>query len=132
MKKIAIAVEDDMGLKGEVSHHFGRCPCYVVAETKKGKVLKSTIERNPHFNNHQPGQMPEFIHSLGVDVILAGGMGPKAVNMFMDFGIEVATGAVGNVGKVLDAYLRGEVKGIVSCSHDHPESCGSHNSKGCT
>jgi predicted Fe-Mo cluster-binding NifX family protein len=70
--------------------------------------------------------MPGFIHGLGADVILAGGMGPRAVDMFHAYGIEVATGAVGNVRKVLEAYLRGEVRGIVPCAHDHEDSCGGH------
>ncbi len=124
--QVAIAAEDDKGLDGQVSMHFGRCPYYVVAEVEDGKIIGSRIEQNTHFGNHQPGQMPTFIRDLGANVILAGGMGPKAVDMFRGFGIEVATGAVGNVGKVLDAYLRGEIKGIVPCEHDHPQSCGGH------
>jgi predicted Fe-Mo cluster-binding NifX family protein len=94
-------------------------------------LVKSWVERNVHYGNHQPGQMPMFIRDLGANVILAGGMGPRAIDMFHGFGIEVATGAVGNIGKVLDAYLRGEVKGIVACEHDHPDSCGGHHDNDC-
>ncbi|MDJ0764014.1 MAG: NifB/NifX family molybdenum-iron cluster-binding protein [Myxococcota bacterium] len=125
--QIAVAAEDDKGLDGQVSMHFGRCPYYVMAEVKGGKIIGSRVEQNAHYGNHQPGQMPVFIRDLGANVILAGGMGPRAVDMFQRFGIEVATGAVGNIGKVLDAYLRGEIKGIVPCSHDHPESCAGHD-----
>jgi predicted Fe-Mo cluster-binding NifX family protein len=125
-KTIAIAAEDDRGLDGEVSHHFGRCLSYVIAVVEGGQVVSTRVQMNPHYANHQPGQMPVYIRSLGADVILAGGMGPKAVTMFQQFGMEVATGAVGNVGRVLDAYLAGEVKGTVPCSHDHPDSCGNH------
>jgi predicted Fe-Mo cluster-binding NifX family protein len=67
--------------------------------------------------------MPNFIKNLGADVILAGGMGPMAINMFNSMGIEVATGAVGKVENVLGAYLKGEVKGIFPCSHNHDDSC---------
>ncbi len=126
-KTIAIAAEDDKGLDGEVSHHFGRCLSYVVAEVEGGKVVSTRVQMNPHYENHQPGQMPVFIRGLGADVILAGGMGPRAVAMFQQFGMEVATGAIGNVGRVLDAYLAGQVEGIVPCSHDHPDSCGKHS-----
>ncbi len=125
-RSIAIASEDDKGLDGEVSQHFGRCPYYLIAEVEEEKILKTKLQKNPHFDSHQPGQMPEYIQSLGVDVIVAGGMGPKAVDMFNNFGIEVATGATGNVGSAIDAYLRGEVKGITPCAHDHPDSCGGH------
>lgn len=125
-RTIAIAAEDDQGLAGEVSHHFGRCPCYVLAEVEGGKLIKSRVQVNPHYSSHQPGQMPAYIRDLGADVILAGGMGPMAINLFQQFGIEVATGAVGNVGRVLDAYLAGQVSGIVPCAHDHEDSCGGH------
>lgn len=124
--QIVIAAEDDKGLDGQVSMHFGRCPYYVLAEVHEGTVVGSKIEKNIHFGNHQPGQMPVFIRDLGANVILAGGMGPRAVDMFHRFGIEVATGAVGNVKNVLSAYLRGEIKGIVPCNHDHADSCGNH------
>ncbi len=123
---IAIASDDEKGLDGQVSMHFGRCPYYVLAEVEGTMIQSTRIEKNPHFDNHQPGQMPAYIRDLGANVILAGGMGPRAVNMFQSFGIEVATGAVGIVGNVLNAYLNGELTGIVPCNHDHPSSCGGH------
>jgi predicted Fe-Mo cluster-binding NifX family protein len=125
-RTIAIAAEDEKGLDGEVSHHFGRCAAYTLAEVQGGKVISTRVQPNPFVAAHQPGQMPVFIRDLGANVILAGGMGPRAVDMFHQFGIEVATGAVGRVGSVLEAYLEGKVKGIVPCSHDHPDSCGKH------
>lgn len=124
--QIAIAAEDDKGMDGQVSMHFGRCRYYVIATVENGSVTSSKIVENAHFGNHQPGQMPVYIRDLGANVILAGGMGPRAVTMFHDFGIDVATGAVGNVGKVLDAYLKGDLTGVVPCEHDHPQSCGAH------
>jgi len=123
---IAVAGEDDRGLDGEVSQHFGRCPAYVLVETEGGRVTGARVERNPHFGDHQPGQMPVFIRSLGPQVVIAGGMGPRAVDMFSEFGIEVVTGAGGNVRRVVEAYLRGEIRGIVPCAHDHPDACGGH------
>jgi predicted Fe-Mo cluster-binding NifX family protein len=125
-KHIAIAAEDDRGFDGQVSHHFGRCPFYFLVEVEGDQIMESKVAQNPFYGNHQPGQMPAFIKDLGANVILAGGMGPRAIDLFMNYEIEVATGAIGNVKNVLDAYLRGDIKGIVPCSHDHPESCGGH------
>lgn len=124
---IAVAVEDGAGLDGEVSHHFGRCPGYAMVEVVDGAVGQAKHVPNPFFNAHRPGVVPKFIADQGADVILAGGMGPRAVSMFQSYGIEVATGAIGNVRKVIEAYMRGEVRGIVPCQHDHPESCGGHD-----
>ena len=125
-RTIAIASEDDRGLGGEVSAHFGRCPYYVLVEANGGTVIGSRIVANPYFDLHRPGVMPRFVREIGADVIIAGGMGPKAIDMFHGFGIDVATGATGAVEEVLGAYLRGEHRGVVPCAHDHPESCGEH------
>ena len=124
---VAIASEDNRGLDGEVSGHFGRCPFYTMVELDGARIIGVKSVANPHHGNHQPGVMPVFINSLGAKVIIAGGMGPRAIQMFDQFGIEVATGAVGNVGRVLTAYLDGQVKGIVPCKHDHEDSCGGHD-----
>ena len=125
-RRVAIAALDDEGLDGEVSSHFGRCPHYVLADTHDREIDRVEVVANPFFNAHRPGVVPGFLREQGADVVIAGGMGPRAIQMFQAFGVEVATGVVGNVGKVLEAYLKGEVTGIVPCAHDHPESCGEH------
>jgi predicted Fe-Mo cluster-binding NifX family protein len=52
--------------------------------------------------------------------MIAGGMGPKAIDFFHQFGIDVVTGAQGRVRDVVEAYLRGEISGIIPCEHqDH-------------
>jgi predicted Fe-Mo cluster-binding NifX family protein len=78
---------------------------------------------NPYFGNHVPGKVPEFIHSQKADVMIAGGMGPRAIEFFDGYGIEAVTGAFGKIKDVLQAYLRGELRGAGACHHDHPESC---------
>ena len=126
MKKIAFACEESRELDSEMSMHFGRCPFFTVVEVADGEVGKTEVVQNPHYGNHQQGVVPQFIHSLGATVILAGGMGPRAVQLFRGFGIDVATGAVGQVDRVLEEYLSGHLTGVVPCAHDHPESCGQH------
>ena len=119
MKKIALACDDKEGLNGQVSQHFGRCPSYLVVDVEGSEVKKSETLDNPYFNNHIPGKVPQFIQEQGVEVMIAGGMGPRAIDLFSNFGIEVVTGAIGNAGNVLQAYLRGEISGVEPCKHDH-------------
>jgi predicted Fe-Mo cluster-binding NifX family protein len=123
---VTVAAEDDRGLDGEVGAHFGRCPYYVLVEARGETVTGSRVVANPYVDMHQPGVMPRFIRDLGTDVIIAGGMGPRAIEMFHGFDIDVATGATGSVTAVLGAYLRGEHRGVIPCAHDHPDSCGGH------
>ena len=117
---VAVASEDDRGLSGEVSMHFGRCPFFTLVQVEGDQVVGARTLENPYFQAHQPGVVPQLIHTLGANVILAGGMGPRAIQMFHSFGIDVATGAVGRVDKVVAAYLKGTLSGIIPCEHsDH-------------
>jgi len=121
---IAIAAEDHLGFEGRVSAHFGHCHFYVLAEVDGTRATVSRVVPNPHSGAHRPGVMPRFIHDLGVDVIIAGGMGPRAIDMFHDFDIAVATGAVGTVGAAVENYLRGEGRGEAPCAGPHWHDCG--------
>jgi len=120
---IIIAAEDACGFDGEVSAHLGRCPFFLLAEAAGTTVTVSTVLPNPYHGAHQPGAVPRFIRDMGADVIIAGGMGPGAIEMFHGFGIDMATGATGTVTTVLGAYLRGEHRGVEPCAHDHRDGC---------
>jgi predicted Fe-Mo cluster-binding NifX family protein len=122
MKKIALASENDSGLEGTLSAHFGRCPFYTFVTVDGDQILGHEVVRNPYFPNHQPGVIPQFIHSQGAHVMIAGGMGPRAINFFTELGIDVATGAQGKVRDVVEAYLKGHIQGIVACEH-HGQGC---------
>lgn len=120
MKKIVLTANDDRGLAGEMSMHFGHCTHFVLAQVGDDNRVEATeVHANPYVERHEPGQIPDFIKSLGADVVVAGGMGGKAIEWFRQLGIEVATGARPGVGETLDAYLAGTVTGVAECDHDH-------------
>jgi len=121
MKRIAFACEDDKGLQSEMSMHFGRCACYTLVDVEQDEIKNVQVIANPYFENHVPGVVPGFMNEQKADVMIAGGMGPRAVQLFQSFGIDVATGVAGKVENVLKAYLEGKVTGCAPCSHDHGE-----------
>lgn len=125
-KRIAVAIENNGALEGTVSAHFGRCPAYAVWRIEQGAPVKQEVVSNPYFQEHTPAAVPGFIRNLDVNVMIAGGMGPRAIAMFTQMGIEVITGVAGQPEKVVFAYSRGELGGIVPCQHDHENSCGGH------
>jgi predicted Fe-Mo cluster-binding NifX family protein len=120
--KIALATDDNMGSDAVVSQHFGRCPYYIVVDIDEKEIKDIKAVKNPFYESHgQPGEVPNFIHSLGVDVIISGGMGPKAIGFFQQLGIQAFTGASGTVGDVIKNYMSGQIDGAVPCS-DHSSS----------
>ena len=105
--RIAVPSVDEKGLDSMVSEHFGRAPYYTLVDASdSGKVLNVEVVPVP-FAEHGPGDIPNWLKEQGVDVVLALGMGGKAVNFFQQLGIEVIRGAAGRVGDVINGYLRG-------------------------
>jgi predicted Fe-Mo cluster-binding NifX family protein len=114
--RIAIAAESKDGLDGRVSPHFGRCPCFVLIDVEGQHVAAVESIDNPYHRHHASGQVPALIHSQNVDVMLAGGMGRRAIAHFGQYGIEAVSGASGTVGQALSGYLDGELQGVEPCA----------------
>lgn len=113
--RIAISAEENNGLKSRVSHHFGRCPYFVIVDVANSRIEKIEVVENPYFAGHQPGMVPGFINEQGVQVMLSGGMGRRAIGFFQQYGISPATGAHGTVQSTLDSYFRGDLQQAAPC-----------------
>ena len=122
---VAISADDDNGLDSVVSSHFGRCPYYVLVDLDGQEVSRVSAVENPCYGQHRPGEVPGFIQSQGADVMLAGGMGRRAIGFFQQYGIQVVTGASGTVRHALEQYLGGALRGAAPCresiAHGHEE-----------
>jgi predicted Fe-Mo cluster-binding NifX family protein len=116
--KIAVA---SMG--SNVSGHFGHCESFRVFDAENGVITAASVVPNP---GHKPGFLPNFLGDMGVEVIIAGGMGGGAVEIFNERNIEVIVGASGDARAAAEAYLKGELKstGSVCHKHAHADECG--------
>ncbi len=66
----------------------------------------------------KPGLLPRLLAQEGVDVVIAGGMGVRAQQLFAQNGIRPITGATGNVHDVVQAFLEGSLStGPNLCEH---------------
>ncbi|MBN1889413.1 MAG: peptide deformylase [Thermoflexales bacterium] len=107
--RIAISADDGRGLDSVVSPHFGRCPYFILVDVEERQAKRVQAVANPHYGNHQEGQVPAFIHEQGADVMLAGGMGRRAIAFFEQYNIRAVTGAYGTVKQSLEYYLGGQL-----------------------
>lgn len=122
--RIAVSADSANGLHSRVSPHFGRCPFFVLVDIDEdGTIRNVTSVANPCYGNHAPGQVPAFINSQGVNVMVSGGMGAGAISFFNQYGIGVATGAFGTVADAIEAYFDGALSADAVCSHDHHAGC---------
>jgi predicted Fe-Mo cluster-binding NifX family protein len=123
--RVAISADGSNGLDSVVSPHFGRCPYYILVDVDGREVSRVSAVENPYYGQHQPGQVPGFINSQGANVMLAGGMGGRAIGFFQQYGIQPVTGASGTVRHALEQYLGGSLQGAAPCresiAHGHEE-----------
>lgn len=77
---------------------------------------------------HRPGFLPNFLADNGAEVVIAGGMGGGAVDIFEERGVKVILGVQGDAQEAVEAYLRGELvsSGSVCHEHEHADECGEH------
>ncbi len=113
--RIVVSSDTDGGLEGSVSHHFGRCPFFTIVDISDGSISDFQVVENPFFQSHAPGQVPSFIRKLNADVMLAGGMGRRAIDMFQQYGIGCSTGAFGTVRKAVDSFLADSLPQAAPC-----------------
>lgn len=101
--KIAISTEGNT-----VSSHFGRCPAFTILEIENGQLVNRKIIDNP---GHHPGFLPQFLHDKGVECIIAGGMGHRAVGLFAEQNIKIIVGITGTIDEIIEKIQKGTLKG---------------------
>ena len=101
--RVAISTDGD-----SVSAHFGRCPSYTIVDIEDGKVIKKEVVDNP---GHMTGAIPQFLHEKGVECIIAGGMGARAIGFFDEFGIKPIVGVQGRIDEIIEKLIKGELRG---------------------
>lgn len=99
--KIAIPTDS-----GQVAQHFGRCPRFTLVDIEDNQIKRQETIDNP---GHKPGYIPQFLQEQGVDCVITGGMGRKAISHFDQYGIEVRTGVEGELAAVIDKFIRQEL-----------------------
>jgi len=121
--KLAIAVE---GFQNEysVAEHFGRCGQFYLYEiNEKNEVIKDEVFQNPLAGNHGGTcQLPHFVNQIGAKVIIAGGMGGKAISLFENYGINVITAPGLKLDAALQSFLDGKISGHEECA-GHQGDC---------
>lgn len=102
--KIALPTED-----GHLHEHFGGCRHFALmevnAETKE--TLRTEMVSAPE---HQPGLFPRWLRAQGVEVVIVGGVGRRALANFAQHGVSVRAGLAGeSVEAQVTAFLEGRL-----------------------
>ena len=126
--RIAIPSVDNKGLESYVEEHFGRAKFYTFVDVDpKIKEIKDVRVLEVPFLEHGPGDIPNWIKENGADVVLALGMGPRAVDFFETLGVHVVTGVTGKISDVVRAYLEGTLQTIEWAGYGQHEGRHGHH-----
>ena len=107
---------------GTMSPHFGHCEYFALFEIdeESRKIINREDAPSPE---HQPGLLPAWLAEKGVSVVIAGGMGPRAQEIFRQNGIKVVIGALeDDPEKAVLAHISGVLTtGDNVCDHGSGE-----------
>ncbi|MGD9605276.1 MAG: NifB/NifX family molybdenum-iron cluster-binding protein [Bacilli bacterium] len=111
MEKIAIANNDGM-----ISDHFGQSKTFEIFDIEDGKIIKQESINNP---GHKPEVIPLLLTEKGVNLIITGGIGGDAVDIFIKHKIKVCTCEKGQINEILSAYLDGSINSTYYICLEH-------------
>ncbi len=113
---LALAMDKDQ----TIAQHFGHCSIFRLVTVEDGHQVAVYDLPSP---KHQPGLLPRVLKEHDVDVIVAGGMGGSAQNLFRQYGIETIVGVAGDTRSVIEQFVKGQL-------HSTEEVCREHSYEG--
>ena len=118
--KLGVVMDDDKGLEGNISDHFGQCKFFLIIDIDDQQKIKGAkVVPNPVAHC---GAVDEMLKHK-ISHVIAGGMGMGPQQKFMNAGVEI----FGYSGKAKDAVnelLSNGLGELPSCQgHAHGNGC---------
>ena len=102
--KVCVPTMGNGGMEESISQHFGRAPTFTLVDldTKEVQIL-------PNKGEHMGGSVlpTDTLKDKGVQVMIVGNLGPRAIQNFAEQCIEVFVGATGTVKDAIDDWREG-------------------------
>lgn len=105
--KIVVPTKDKKGLNDEVAEHFGRCPTYTFLD-EKGELIDIINNTSEHMGGS--GLSPELMKGKEADILLCKGIGPRAIELCEDLGIDVYVSQEKTVKEIFEAWKNNKLK----------------------
>jgi len=104
---IVIPTNDKKGVESTVADHFGRCQTYTFLN-EKGELLKIIDNTSEHMGG--VGLPPELMKKHGADILLCKELGPRALNLCEQLGIDVYVGQAETVREIFEMWKNNKIK----------------------
>ncbi len=105
--KIAVSAAGK-NLESTIDERFGRCRYFIILETEnmRYEVIENT---NADLSTSAGIQTASLVASQGVEAVITGNCGPKAMQVFAATTIEVIIGQHGMIKDVVEKFKRGDL-----------------------
>jgi len=105
--KIVIPTDSEKGLDDKIAEHFGRCETYTFLN-EEGKILEIIDNTSEHMGGK--GLPPELMKKHGANVLLCRDLGPKALNLCGEFGIETYVHQAETVREIFEMWKNNKLQ----------------------
>ncbi len=103
---------------GKLAMHFGHCEQFAMFDVDfdNKEIINKELVASP---DHQPGLLPKWLSEHGANIIITGGMGMRAQDLFAENKIKVIMGASSaDPESIVNEYLAGTLEtGDNICDH---------------
>jgi len=105
--KIVIPTESKKGLDDKVAGHFGRCLTYTFLN-EKGEVEEIIENASEHMGGKE--LPPELMKRYGADILLCKDLGPRALALCHQLGIDVYVNQAETVKEIFEMWKNNKIK----------------------
>jgi len=105
--KVVIPTNNKKGLEDIVADHFGRCNTYTFLNDK-GDVVETIINESGHADGTE--LPPELIKKHGADILLCKELGPRALNLCKQLGIDVYVNKAETVREIFEMWKNNKIR----------------------
>lgn len=115
---------------GILCQHFGQCSEFGFIDADPSTCKLGTLKCvTPPA--HSPGALPPWIKQQGAEIVIVGGMGERAKQLFEQSGVKVILGAPSDKPeKLVQAYLAGQLTSQGEVCREHASNCDDHDNQG--
>jgi predicted Fe-Mo cluster-binding NifX family protein len=120
--KIAVPIAGN----DKIDDHFGHCESYSIYSVSDNKQITDISSLKHEQGCGCKSNIAQKLASNGVNILLAGGIGSRAIENMHNAGISVIRGCNGSADENVKKYLLGEISdnGSVCQEHHHGQGHG--------
>jgi len=115
LKNMKIAVSSiGKNLESKVDEIFGRCPYFLIVEIVNKKIKGVEVIENTSIDQTVGAGISaaKIISKNGVDAVITGAVGPRALDVLKQFNIQVYNG-FGPIKEAVKKFIDGDLKKII-------------------